>query len=142
MTSQRRQQGAPGLSGLLTRDLPDGGIHWYNRTDLRDRLILLDGSHSISLHNLTCADSGSYICHLSAPVGEQNREGEVLLRLAGEEVKHVRLLHLLNYTKVNFGLFSDCLESETATFDSFWAVFPVMALLFAFLAFGISYVSD
>lgn len=137
------QQGAPGLSGLLTRDLPDGVTHWYNNTDLRDPLIVLDRSYSISLHNLTCADSGWYICHLSAPVGEQNREGKVLLKLKGEGIKHLRLLHLLIYTKVNFRLFSDCPESESPEmFDSFWAPFPVLALVFAFLAFGISYVSD
>lgn len=140
--SQRSQEGAPGLSGLLTRDLPNGETYWYNNTYLRAPLVLLDGSYSISLYNVTCADSGLYTCHLSAPVGEQNREGGVVLRLTGEEMKHLHILHLLMYVKANICLFSDCLESQTATFDAFWAVFPVFALVFAFLAFGISYVSD
>lgn len=95
MVSQLRQEPAPGLSGLLMRDLPAGVTYWYNNTDLRTPLILLDGSYSIRLQNVTCADSGRYTCHLSAPVGEQNREGEVLLRVTGEDIKHLRLLHLL-----------------------------------------------
>ncbi|CAG04551.1 unnamed protein product [Tetraodon nigroviridis] len=118
-----RREPSPGLRGLLTKELPSGQTHWYNNTDLRTPLILLDGSHSISLRNLTCADGGWYACHLSAPVGEQNREGEVLLTL------------------------TDCPESDGQTHwyrntsDAFWAALPVLALVFAFLAFGISYLS-
>lgn len=105
MMSQLHSGPSPGLRGLLTRDLPNGQTHWYNNTDLRTPLILLDGSFSIRLRNLTCADGGRYSCHLSAPVGEQNREGEVLLRLTGERLTHLRPLHLLPYLSADAGLF-------------------------------------
>ncbi|XP_039974466.1 CD83 antigen [Xiphias gladius] len=67
------------LSGLLTRDLPNGTTRWY--TGLDREVELLGESRSIFLPNVTCSDSGVYICHLAAPVGEQNREGQVRLTL-------------------------------------------------------------
>lgn len=140
--SQLSQKPSPGLSGLLTRHLPDGRAHLYNSSDPRAPPVLLDGSHSIILRNLRCTDGGRYACHLSAPVGQQNREGEVLLRLTGEEPQHRRVRHLLPCAEVHAGLFADCPEGPAVAFDTFWAAVPVFALLFAFLAFGISYVSD
>lgn len=82
--AQLIQEPESGLRGLVVRGLPDGETHWYNSSEAQVPLGLLDGSHSLSLRNLTCADGGRYSCHLSAPVGQQNREGEVLLRLTGE----------------------------------------------------------
>lgn len=67
------------LSGLLTKDLPNGTTRWYNGVE---RMVeLLHESRSIFLPNVTCSDAGVYMCHLAAPVGEQNREGQVLLTL-------------------------------------------------------------
>ncbi|XP_074510522.1 uncharacterized protein LOC141779538 [Sebastes fasciatus] len=69
----------PRLSGLLTRDLPDGPTRWY--TGLEREVELLRDSRNVLLPNVTCDDGGLYQCHLAAPVGEQNREGQVLLTL-------------------------------------------------------------
>lgn len=70
------------LSGLLTKDLPNGTTRWYTGVDRE--VDLLGESRSILLPNVTCADRGVYVCHLAAPVGEQNREGQVLLTLTGK----------------------------------------------------------
>ncbi|XP_040901321.1 CD83 antigen [Toxotes jaculatrix] len=67
------------LSGLLTKDLINGTTSWY--MDLDREVELQDETHSIFLPNVTCSDSGVYLCHLAAPVGEQIREGQVLLTL-------------------------------------------------------------
>lgn len=85
--AQLLQEPWSGLRGLVARDLLQGGTHWYNSSEAQAPMVLLDGSHSLRLSNLTCADSGWYSCHLAAPVGGQSREGEVLLRLTGEELK-------------------------------------------------------
>lgn len=75
----------PHLSGLLTRNLTDGVTHWYNNASLKAQPVLLADSYNIRLSNVTCADSGRYICHLAAQVGDRNSEGEILLKLTGEE---------------------------------------------------------
>uniref|UniRef100_UPI003AAFDE68 CD83 antigen n=1 Tax=Centroberyx gerrardi TaxID=166262 RepID=UPI003AAFDE68 len=69
------------LSGLLTRRFPNGTTQWY--VGVQREVELLDDSRDIFLPNVTCQDSGTYICHLAAPVGEQNREGEVRLTVTG-----------------------------------------------------------
>ncbi|KAM9851500.1 uncharacterized protein ACBR49_004677 [Aulostomus maculatus] len=69
------------LSGLLTRDLPDGITQWYRGVERR--VVLLGQSPDIFLSNLTCQDSGVYVCHLAAPVGQQNQNGRVQLSLTG-----------------------------------------------------------
>ncbi|KAM4579855.1 CD83 antigen [Odontesthes bonariensis] len=66
-------------SGLLRKELPNGMISWYAGLDREVELV--DDSHNIFLPNLTCRDGGVYLCKLSAPVGERNREGRVLLTL-------------------------------------------------------------
>lgn len=110
---------------------------------MRAAPVLLGGSYNILLPNVTCADSGRYTCHLAAPVGDQNREGEILLMLAGEETLS-HLLHLLMYVNANVPLFSDCPETpaETVVDDAFMAMFATFVLIFALVVFGISYVSD
>lgn len=82
LTLQVGEAPSPRLSGLLTRDFDNGTTRWYNGVE---REVELDvESRSIFLPNVTCDDSGVYMCHLAAPVGEQNREGLVLLTLTGE----------------------------------------------------------
>ncbi|XP_011617162.1 CD83 antigen [Takifugu rubripes] len=112
------QNSWPHLSGLLTRNLTNGVTHWYNSTHLKAQPVLLGDSYNIRLSNVTCADSGRYICHLAAPVGDRNSEGEILLKL------------------------TDCPESgeETAMNDSFMAILATFVLIFALFVFGISYV--
>ncbi|XP_034729577.1 CD83 antigen [Etheostoma cragini] len=67
------------LSGLLTKDLPDGPTHRYGGVEREVQL--LGGSRDLILPNVTCGDGGLYTCHLAAPVGEQNQDGQVLLAL-------------------------------------------------------------
>eukprot|EP00064_Thunnus_orientalis_P018811 superscaffoldBa00004461_g18917 len=71
---------SPRLSGLLTKDLPNGTTRWYLGLDRE--VELLDETRNILLPNVTCSDSGVYMCRLEAPVGEQNQEGQILLILA------------------------------------------------------------
>ncbi|KAM9722612.1 CD83 antigen [Menidia menidia] len=66
-------------SGLLRKDLPHGETRRYAGLDRE--MELLDDSHGLSLTNVTCADGGLYLCRLWAPVGEQNRQGQVRLTL-------------------------------------------------------------
>ncbi|XP_067366179.1 CD83 antigen isoform X2 [Channa argus] len=103
------------VSGLLTRDLPDGPTRWF--TSLDREVELRDSGRSIFLPNVTCSDSGVYICHLAAPVGEQNREGRVLLTL------------------------TDCADSSTEELltDTYLVIFASAVLMLALLIFLISY---
>ncbi|XP_024123878.1 CD83 antigen [Oryzias melastigma] len=70
---------SPSLSrrGLLRKELPDGPARLYEGMDRE--VELLDEDYSILLSSLTCSDSGLYLCQLAAPVGEQNKEGRILL---------------------------------------------------------------
>ncbi|XP_037310017.2 CD83 antigen [Pungitius pungitius] len=69
------------LLGVLTRYLPNGTVVRYRSTQ---REAELHGeSRDLRLPNATCDDAGYYTCDLAAPVGEQNREGRVLLTTTG-----------------------------------------------------------
>ncbi|XP_068613283.1 CD83 antigen-like [Brachionichthys hirsutus] len=68
---------SPRLSGLLTRNLTDGTTRRHAGV-ARD-VQLLDGSRHVLLANVTCDDRGVYSCHLAAPVGERDLEGQVRL---------------------------------------------------------------
>ncbi|XP_019964669.2 CD83 antigen [Paralichthys olivaceus] len=74
-----RESSSSHLSGLLTRRLPNGTTTYYYGLDRE--VELLDESLSLYLPNVTCSDGGVYMCHLAAPLGEQNRDGQVLLIL-------------------------------------------------------------
>lgn len=71
------------LSGLLTRDLipPNSKTQWYE--GVQREVELLDTSVDIILPNITAKDSGSYLCLLAAPIGEENQEGQIHLKVAG-----------------------------------------------------------
>ncbi|KAM6935264.1 CD83 antigen-like [Lycodopsis pacificus] len=104
------------LHGLLTKDLPNGTTRWY--LGLERAVELLGESRDIVLPNVTCGDVGSYTCHLAAPVGEQNREGQVLLGL------------------------SDCPadgRTEKRLTDTYLVVFATIVLMLALVIFLISY---
>ncbi|XP_073341510.1 CD83 antigen [Pagrus major] len=104
------------LSGLLTRELPNGTTLSYQGVERQ--VELLGESHDIVLSNVTCADSGVYNCHLSAPVGEQNRDGTVRLIL------------------------TDCLDSNTENLmtDACLVIVATAVLMLALLIYLISYV--
>ncbi|XP_076592689.1 CD83 antigen [Chaetodon auriga] len=108
---------SPRLSGLLTKDLPNGTTQWY--TGVEREVQLLGESHSVFLPSVTCGDSGVYTCHLAAPVGEQNREGHVLLTV------------------------TDCPDSPTEDLmtDSYMVIAAIAVLMFALVIFLLSYVS-
>ncbi|XP_036930260.1 CD83 antigen [Acanthopagrus latus] len=110
------QPPAPRLSGLLTRDLPNGTTLSYEGVERQ--VELLGESHNILLSNLTCADSGVYNCHLSAPIGQQNRDGEIRLIL------------------------TDCPDSnrETLVTDACLVIVATAVLMLALLIYLISYV--
>ncbi|KAM3613635.1 uncharacterized protein V6R79_002801 [Siganus canaliculatus] len=75
------QPPAPRLSGLVTRDLPGGVELQY--AGVSRQVALQGASYDLLLTNVTCADAGVYSCHLAAPVGQQNQDGEVLLTVTG-----------------------------------------------------------
>ncbi|XP_007572966.1 CD83 antigen [Poecilia formosa] len=66
-------------NGLLAKSLPNGTTRWYK--DVTRKVELQDESLDLVLPNVTCCDSGEYLCFLAAPVGQQNQEGKVLLTL-------------------------------------------------------------
>ncbi|XP_071253433.1 CD83 antigen-like [Salvelinus alpinus] len=70
-------------SGLLMKRLsPNSTTLWYAGLE-REVELLADDSFDILLPNVTAVDSGRYKCLLAAPVGEQNQEGQVHLRVTG-----------------------------------------------------------
>ncbi|XP_051261376.1 CD83 antigen [Dicentrarchus labrax] len=104
------------LSGLLTKDLPNGPTRWYTSVDQAVQLV--NNSSTIFLPNVTCGESGVYECHLAAPVGQQNREGRVRLTL------------------------TDCPEicREIVMTDTYMVIVATAVLMFALVVFIISYV--
>ncbi|XP_045901315.1 CD83 antigen isoform X1 [Micropterus dolomieu] len=111
---------APGLSGLLTQDLTTGMTRLYKGVERK--VELLTESSSIFLPSVTCADRGVYSCHLAAPVGEQNQDGEVLLNV------------------------TDCADTPTENqtipmTDAYMVIIATAVLMVALVIFIISYVS-
>lgn len=79
LTSQ--QETAERLDGLLLRALPNGTVRRY--VGLVQEVELMEDSWNIRLSDVRCGDRGTYLCRLSAPVGEQNREGRLQLSVTG-----------------------------------------------------------
>lgn len=98
MMSQVKEAPAPGLSGLLTRDLTTGMTRLYRGVERE--VELLTESSSIFLPSVTCADRGVYSCHLAAPVGEQNQDGEVLLNVTGKSQSSGSASRLFRFSTV------------------------------------------
>nr|XP_015212626.1 PREDICTED: CD83 antigen-like [Lepisosteus oculatus] len=78
----------PLLTGVIKNNLLKNSSRKYigfNRTVE----LLQDGSLSLVLRNITEEDSGKYSCFLSAPLGKQNKEGYISLRVTGctDEIK-------------------------------------------------------
>ncbi|KAK7877755.1 hypothetical protein WMY93_030569 [Mugilogobius chulae] len=71
----------PRLTGLVSKTLPNGTMRWYVGADTR--ISLQKDTLNLQLPTVTCSDQGVYQCYLAAPVGEQNREGRVLLTVTG-----------------------------------------------------------
>ncbi|TKS82699.1 CD83 antigen [Collichthys lucidus] len=107
------------LSGLLMKHLPNGTTQWYKGAE--GEVEFVNESRNIRLSNGTCADSGVYVCHLAAPVGEQNREGRVLLTLTDCPTE-------------------DLTNNDDMT-DAYMVIVATAVLVLALVIFRISYVS-
>lgn len=92
MMSQVGQPPSPHLRGLLTKDLLNGTTTLYQSSRQEAPPVLVGEFHSILLPNVTCSDSGLYTCHLAAPVGEKNQNGQILLTLTGKEPLQSRII--------------------------------------------------
>ncbi|XP_058503266.1 uncharacterized protein LOC131471047 isoform X2 [Solea solea] len=103
-----------GITGLVTRDLPDGVTRFY--ADVDREVELQAESHGLFLPNVTCGDGGIYLCHLTSPVGEQDTEGRVHLTL------------------------TDC-SSDKHTTDRYSVIVATAVLILALVTFLISYSS-
>ncbi|XP_072317642.1 uncharacterized protein [Eucyclogobius newberryi] len=71
----------PRLTGLVSMAMPAGTMRWYVGADTG--VSLEEDTLSLKLPTVNCSDQGVYLCYLAAPVGEQNREGRVRLRVTG-----------------------------------------------------------
>ncbi|XP_034029873.1 CD83 antigen-like [Thalassophryne amazonica] len=78
---QVEEQPSAVIKGLLSKKLPNGTIQRYN--GIERHVDLLGNTGDLFLPNVTYSDSGIYVCHLAAPVGEQNQESQVHLILRG-----------------------------------------------------------
>uniref|UniRef100_A0A8C6T798 Ig-like domain-containing protein n=1 Tax=Neogobius melanostomus TaxID=47308 RepID=A0A8C6T798_9GOBI len=80
----------PRLTGLVSRTPPGGMLKWYVGADTR--VSLEYPSLSLLLPTVKCSDSGVYQCYMAAPVGEQNREGRVELRVLGKNINNRKFM--------------------------------------------------
>ncbi|XP_059364223.1 putative butyrophilin subfamily 2 member A3 [Carassius carassius] len=107
------------LSGLVRKRLTEnsGDVKKYKgvQRDVR----LFESSMSLLLSNVTAEDSGIYKCFLTAPLGHQNQEGVIVL-------------------KVDEHATAEKMEFNKS--DSLYVVLAVTVLIMALLMFCISYV--
>ncbi|XP_030226548.1 CD83 antigen [Gadus morhua] len=69
-----------GLDDLLIRALPNGTTRYIG---LRREVQLLEDRWDILLPNVSFGDSGTYLCRLADPVGEQSPVGRLNLAVTG-----------------------------------------------------------
>ncbi|KAK3552009.1 hypothetical protein QTP70_031605 [Hemibagrus guttatus] len=69
------------LTGLVMKRLTHHNSSVQKYKGVERDLKLLGDSQSLILPNVTLEDAGRYRCFLSAPLGHQNQEGEVHLRV-------------------------------------------------------------
>ncbi|KAI4890689.1 hypothetical protein NFI96_033750 [Prochilodus magdalenae] len=108
------------LTGLVMKRMTtskNGTIQRYK--GLTREVELLEDSHSLLLPNVTAEDAGRYLCFLSAPLGHQNQEGEIQLRV--------------------YGLTEDD-GNETEENDTLYVVLAITLLIAALLMFSVSYI--
>ncbi|XP_017284005.1 CD83 antigen [Kryptolebias marmoratus] len=120
---------SPLQSGLITRNLPNDTTRWYTGVDMK---VNFQGeSLDIFLPNVTCSDSGVYLCYLAAPVGEQNREGKVVLTLTDCPVEPTPVPAAPTKSPVR--------PAESLLTDSTLVIFASAVLMVALVIFVISY---
>ena len=74
------QETPEGLDDLLIRALPNGTTRYIG---LRREVQLLEDRWDILLPNVSFGDSGTYLCRLADPVGEQSPVGRLNLAVTG-----------------------------------------------------------
>ncbi|XP_076827655.1 CD83 antigen [Brachyhypopomus gauderio] len=106
------------LNGIVRKLLtqPNSILQKYNGS-VRDIDVLGD-AQSLVLPDLTLRDTGWYRCFLLAPLGHQNQEGNVYLRVHEQPI-------------------DDASESEE---DSFYVVFAISLLVVSLMMFSVSYI--
>ncbi|CAN9514365.1 unnamed protein product [Ophioblennius macclurei] len=102
-------------NGLIAKSFPNGTTRYY--ADVDQRVKLVGASLNISLPRADCETDGEYMCRLSAPVGQQNREGHVKLSVKGCAVE----------------------LPEDHTTDTYLVIIASAVLIVAFVIFLISY---
>ncbi|XP_036446212.1 uncharacterized protein LOC118821617 [Colossoma macropomum] len=107
------------LTGLVMKRLTqnNGTIQRYR--GLMREVELLEDSQSLLLPNVTVEDAGTYLCFLSAPLGHQNQEREIHLRVY-EQLK------------------DDARQYEEN--DTIYLVLAITLLIAALLMFYVSYI--
>ncbi|XP_016148048.1 CD83 antigen [Sinocyclocheilus grahami] len=107
------------LSGLVRKRLTEnnGTVQKYKAVERE--VELLESSMSLLLSNVTAEDSGIYKCFLSAPLGHQNQEGEIVLKVDEYGTDEKMIFNIS---------------------DTIYGVLAIPVLIIAFLMFCISYV--
>ncbi|XP_077071148.1 CD83 antigen [Siphateles boraxobius] len=67
------------ITGLVRLTKNNGKVEKYKGVERE--VELLEKTQSLLLSNVTAQDSGIYNCFLSAPLGHQNQEGEIVLKV-------------------------------------------------------------
>lgn len=70
------------ITGLVRLTENNGKVEKYKGVERE--VELLEKTQSLLLSNVTAQDSGIYNCFLSAPLGHQNQEGEIILKVYGK----------------------------------------------------------
>ncbi|XP_051721908.1 CD83 antigen [Ctenopharyngodon idella] len=69
------------LTGLVMKRLTENNGKVEKYKGVEREVELLESTKSLILSNVTAEDSGIYSCFMSAPLGHQNQEGEVVLNV-------------------------------------------------------------
>ncbi|XP_006011899.1 uncharacterized protein CD83 [Latimeria chalumnae] len=69
------------MTGMIRKCLLNNEVQKYK--EYNQSIEFYNDSISVKMMNVTCQDSGTYLCSLSAPVGKQNREGAIKLIVKG-----------------------------------------------------------
>ncbi|KAL1259809.1 hypothetical protein QQF64_010386 [Cirrhinus molitorella] len=69
------------LTGIVRKKLTENNSTVEKYKGVEREVKLLENSMSLLLSNVTEEDSGIYKCFLSAPLGHQNQEGEIVLNV-------------------------------------------------------------
>lgn len=72
------------MTGLVRLKLTENNGKVEKYKGFEREFELLEGTQSLILSNVTAQDSGIYNCFLAAPIGHQNQEGKIVLKVYGK----------------------------------------------------------